>query len=97
MTGKAVKGSHFILDSMNVNYHNVTSVQENGLFVSLKNPAALRMKLEVVVPDNPVIVTNGLEKTKAIERRQGIPAPLSSGSPLLYSEWNCCQQVPQTW
>jgi len=26
MTGKAVKGSHFILDSMNVNYHNVTSV-----------------------------------------------------------------------
>lgn len=35
--------------------------------MSLKNPAALRMKLELVVPDNPVIVTNGLEKIAAIE------------------------------
>lgn len=98
MTGKFEKRYHyFILQFMNVNYHNATSVQENGLFVSLKNPAALRMKLEVVVPDNPVIVTNGLEKTTATEGRQGIPALLSNGSPLHCSEWNCCQQVPQTW
>jgi hypothetical protein len=34
-------------------------------------PPPLRMKLEVVVPDNPVIVANGLEKTTASERRQG--------------------------
>jgi hypothetical protein len=86
MTGTAEKRSQcFIAQLMNVNYHNVTSFQENGLFVSLKSSAALRMKLEVVVSDNPVIVTNGLEKTTATERHQGIPAALSNGSPWLCS------------
>jgi hypothetical protein len=37
------------------------------------------MKLEVVVSDNPVIISNGLEKTTATERRQGIPAPFPMG------------------
>jgi len=76
MTGKPGKRyQYFILQFMNVNYHNSTSVQENGLFVSLNNPAALQMKLEVVVPDNPIIVTNGLKKTTATERRQGNTCP----------------------
>ena len=64
-----------------MNYQNATSVQENGLFVSLNNSVALRIKWEVVVPDNPVIVSNGLKETTATERRQGIPSRLSNGSP----------------
>jgi hypothetical protein len=86
MAGTAEKRSQcFVVQFMNVSYHNVTSFQENGLFVSLKNSAALRMKLEVVVPDNPVIVTNGLEKNTATKRHQGIPALHPNGSPWLCS------------
>jgi hypothetical protein len=86
MAGTAEKRSQcFVVQFMNVNCHNVTSFQENGLFVLLKNPAALRMKLEVVDPDNPVIVTNGLEKTTTTERHQEIPALFPNGSPWLCS------------